>query len=145
MDCSAIRYYLEYFNEWAGLPPGILTIVAMRESGFNPQNCSFKNSCNWLRACGLMQLRPVALADIKRVYGIGLDPLDPIQAIVGAACLFNINRGYIQRLTGRAPDFWALIAAYNGGYGAGIRYMNRQALSAETRNYLGFVQRVLSV
>ena len=136
MDCGTLLYYMSYFDQWAGLPAGTLRALAIKESSFNPSNCSFRNVCNWIGACGLMQLRRNALADVKRVFKVDLNPLDPIQAIVAAAALFRINRDYIVRITGKNPDIWALVAAYNGGYQAGIRYMNYQPLSAETSNYL---------
>jgi soluble lytic murein transglycosylase-like protein len=126
---------MTYFDQWAGLPVGTLRAIAAQESGFNSA-CSFRNVCNWAGACGLMQLRKNALADIRRVYGVELNPLEPIQSIVAAAALFRINREYIKRITGKNPDIWALVAAYNGGYQAGIRYMNFQPLAYETKNYL---------
>ena len=136
MDASVLNYYMDYFDSWIGVPVGTLRAVAKKESSYNAQTGYFRNVCNWVRACGLMQLKPVALADIKRVYGITLNPLDPIQAIVGAACMFNINKMYIEHYTGITPDVWALVVAYNGGYTQGVRYMRVQPLGNEQRNYL---------
>lgn len=136
MDASTLNYYMSYFDQWAGLPVGTLRALAMKESSYNPRTGQFRNVCNWVRACGLMQLRPIALEDIRRNFNVSLNPLDPIQAIIGAAALMIINRRYIQNVTKRNPDIWALVAAYNGGYGAGVRYMNRQSIPYETQNYM---------
>lgn len=136
MDASTLNYYMDYFSRWAGLPGGALKAIAQKESSYNPYTGEFRNVCSWIGACGLMQLRAVALTDVQRRYGVRLDPLDPIQAIVAAAALFQINRQYLMSATKRQPDIYALVAAYNGGYGAGVRYMNRQSIPAETQNYL---------
>ena len=136
MNASTLNYYMSYFSEWAGLPANTLKAIAQKESSYNPYTGNFRNVCNWIGACGLMQLRAVALTDVQRRYGVRLDPLDPIQAIVAAAALFQINRQYLVSATKRQPDIYALVAAYNGGYGAGVRYMRGQSIPTETRNYL---------
>jgi soluble lytic murein transglycosylase-like protein len=110
--------------------------IARIESSFDPDTGDFRNVCNWARACGLMQLRPIALADIRRVYGVSLDPLDPIQSIIGAAAMFNINRRYLKYYTRQNPSTLALVASYNGGWTAGRNYMTGRAVPYETRNYL---------
>jgi hypothetical protein len=83
-----------------------------------------------------MQIKPIALADIKRVYRYTIDPLNPVQAIIGAALMFNINRKYLQHYTRRDPDVWALVVAYNGGWTQGRNYMNGQTIGNEQRNYV---------
>lgn len=136
MDASTLNYIMDYYDSWIGVPVGTLRAVAKKESSYNAQTGYFKNVCNWFGACGLMQLKRNALADIKRVFGIDLNPLDPVQAIVGAACMFKINEMYIEHYTGISPDLWALVVAYNGGYTQGIKYMRSQPLGYEQRNYL---------
>lgn len=136
MNPSTLNYYMDYFDSWIGVPQGTLRAIAKKESSYDDVTGNFRNVCNWFRACGLMQLKPNALADIKRVFGITLDPLDPIQAIVGAACMFKINAMYIEHYTGMTPDLWALVVAYNGGYTQGIKYMQAAPIGYEQRNYL---------
>lgn len=136
MNAETLNFYLRYFSVWAGLPENTLTAIAIKESSYNPTTGGFRNVCNFVNACGLMQLRPIALKDIREKYGYTLDPLNPIQAIVAAALLFRINRDYIRRLTGTSPDIYALVAAYNGGYGSGIKYLRGQVLAGETRGYV---------
>ena len=134
---DTLRYYMRYFSDWLGLPSDTLENVARIESSFNPQTGTYRNTCNYMNACGLMQLRPNALADIRRVTGMQLNPLDPIHAIVGAAVLFWINRQYIFNSVKRAPDLTALLIAYNGGWVAGRTYMLKGIVpSAESRTYL---------
>ena len=136
VDPDAANSLMSYYDEWAGLPEGTLQSVARIESSYNPETGRFVNGCNRVQACGLMQIRPIALKDIYNRYRINIDPTDPTQAIVGAACMFNLNRRYIRYYTKREPDIFALVAAYNGGWTAGRKYMYRQRLSNETRNYL---------
>jgi hypothetical protein len=56
-----------------GLPQGLLSAVAKAESGYNP------NAVSGAGARGLMQLMPATAA------GLGVNPLDPTQAVDGAA------------------------------------------------------------
>jgi peptidoglycan DL-endopeptidase CwlO len=93
-DRSAARY---------GLPPALLAAVAKVESGYDPTAVSAAG------ARGLMQLMPATAA------GLDVDPLDPGQAIDGAA----------RMLRGNLSDFGSLplaLAAYNAGPGAVHRY-----------------------
>lgn len=136
MDAATLNYIMDYYDSWVGVPTGTLRAIAKKESSYNEQTGAFRNSCNWFRACGLMQLKPNALADIKRVFGVTLNPLDPIQAIAGAACMFVINKMYIEHYTGITPDLWALVVAYNGGYTQGIKYMQARPIGYEQKNYL---------
>lgn len=133
---DALNYYMEYFSTWAGLPKNTLKCIAIVESSYNPITGSFRNICNSVKACGLMQLKPIALADIKRLYNIDIDPLNPIQAIVGAALMFIINRRYLEHYVKRSPDVWALVVAYNGGWSQGRAYMNGMPNGLEQVNYV---------
>jgi cell wall-associated NlpC family hydrolase len=86
-----------------GIDPSVLAAVAKAESGFNP------NAVSPAGAQGLMQLMP------GTARGLGVDPLDPEQAVDGAARL----------LSDHLQQFGSLdlaLAAYNAGPGAVSRY-----------------------
>lgn len=136
---------MSYFSQWADLPALALESIAKRESSYDPSTGTFRNVCNfWSGACGLMQLRKIALADIKRVYGYELNALDPIHSIIGAALLFKINREYLKHYSGgQIPDFLALAAAYNGGWTVGLKYMRGQVLPSETAAYVAYMDKEL--
>ncbi|HEX6515069.1 MAG TPA: transglycosylase SLT domain-containing protein [Nocardioidaceae bacterium] len=86
-----------------GVSPTLLAAVATQESGFDPTAVSPAG------AKGLMQLMPATAA------GLGVNPLDPAQAVDGAARLL---RGLIGEF-GRTD---LALAAYNAGPGAVHRY-----------------------
>jgi peptidoglycan DL-endopeptidase CwlO len=87
-----------------GVPPSLLAAVAKQESGFDP------NAVSSAGAQGLMQLMPGTAA------GLGVDPLDPSQAVDGAARLLS---GYLSQYGGSVP---LALAAYNAGPGAVAEY-----------------------
>ncbi|HUW78795.1 MAG TPA: transglycosylase SLT domain-containing protein [Candidatus Nanopelagicaceae bacterium] len=107
-----------------GLPPGLLAAVAKVESGYNP------NATSPAGALGLMQLMP------STARGLGVDPLDPNQAIDGAARLLSgdLNRFKTVPLA---------LAAYNAGSSAVAQYGGIPPYS-ETQNYVGEVMRNLA-
>lgn len=86
-----------------GVSPTLLAAVATQESGFDPTAVSPAG------AKGLMQLMPATAA------GLGVNPLDPAQAVDGAARLLH---GLIREF-GRTD---LALAAYNAGPGAVHRY-----------------------
>ncbi|MBW8824807.1 MAG: transglycosylase SLT domain-containing protein [Acidobacteria bacterium] len=105
-----------------GLSPQLLSAVATAESGLDPTAVSPAG------AQGLMQLMP------STASALGVDPLDPTQAVDGAARLLrgNLNRfGSVDKA----------VAAYNAG-GAAVDKYNGVPPYAETQNY---VRRVLSL
>jgi cell wall-associated NlpC family hydrolase len=105
-----------------GVPANVLAAVAQVESGGDPGAVSPAG------AEGLMQIMPAT------AQGIGVNPLDPAQAIGGAA----------QILSGDLKQFGSLplaLAAYNAGAGA-VQQAGGIPPYAETQAY---VQRVLSV
>ena len=106
-----------------GLPGGLLRAVAAVESGFDPSAVSPAG------ARGLMQIMPAT------ARALGVDPLDPDQAIDGAARL----------LAGQLQRFGSLdlaLAAYNAGGPAVARhggippYPETQAYVAKVRAQL---------
>jgi cell wall-associated NlpC family hydrolase len=111
---SAARY---------GLSPQLLAAVGKVESGFDP------NAVSPAGAQGLMQLMPSTAASL------GVDPLDPAQAIDGAARLLSQN---LAQFGGSVP---LAVAAYNAGGGAVQTYGGIPPFP-ETQNY---VRQVLSL
>lgn len=116
----------------------------MKETAYNPQTGQFLNVCNYLGACGLMQLRSIALQDIKNNFGITIDRSDALQSVVGAALMFVLNYRYLVS-RGYQPTWESLIVAYNGGWTAGKRYLETgNAPTVEGQDYLAFVGDVVS-
>ena len=105
-----------------GVSPALLSSVARVESDFDPTARSGAG------ALGLMQLMPGTARDL------GVDPLDPAQAVDGAARLLA------QHLKTYNGSEQLALAAYNAGPGAVARYGGIPPY-AETQAY---VARVLS-
>jgi peptidoglycan DL-endopeptidase CwlO len=107
-----------------GLPASLLAAVAKVESDYDPRAVSPAG------ARGLMQIMPGTAA------GLGIDPMDPSQAIDGAARLLG---GYLR-------DFGSLplaLAAYNAGPGAVRRYGDIPPYQ-ETQSYVRKVQAAMA-
>jgi hypothetical protein len=107
-----------------GLPATLLAAVAKVESGYSPTAVSRAG------ARGLMQLMPATAA------GLGVDALDPAQAVDGAARLLASNL----KQFGSLP---LALAAYNAGAGAVRRYGGIPPY-AETRAYVPKVQAAMA-
>jgi hypothetical protein len=105
-------------GEKYGVPPALLKAIAKTESNFNPRAKSP------VGASGLMQFMP----GTAKEYGI--DPLDPVQAIDGAA---RYMKKHIDLYEG---DFTRAVAAYNAGAGN----VNKGRFPKETRDYVPKVQ-----
>jgi hypothetical protein len=86
-----------------GVPAALLSAVAKQESGYDPGAVSPAG------ARGLMQLMP------GTARSLGVDPLDPAQAVDGAARM-------LRDLTARFGSTELALAAYNAGPGAVLRY-----------------------
>ncbi|SHG27097.1 Cell wall-associated hydrolase, NlpC family [Jatrophihabitans endophyticus] len=116
---SSVAAYASQFaaaEQANGLPSGLLAAVAQQESGGNARAVSPAG------AQGLMQLMPATAA------GMGVDALDPSQAIKAAGRIFGRNL----REFGTVP---LALAAYNAGAGAVHQYGGIPPYS-ETQNYV---------
>ena len=124
VDPSVAQYQSLFAASGAqyGVPAGVLAAVAQVESGGNAAAVSPAG------AEGLMQIMP------GTAQGLGVNPLDPTQAVDGAA---RILSGDLQQF-GSLP---LALAAYNAGAGA-VQKAGGIPPYAETQAY---VQRVLSV
>ncbi|MER7002611.1 transglycosylase SLT domain-containing protein [Dactylosporangium sp. NPDC000555] len=107
-----------------GVSPTLLAAVAKVESGFDPAAVSRAG------ALGLMQLMPAT------ARGLGVDALDPAQAVDGAARLLSSH------LT-RFGSLDLALAAYNAGGGAVSRYGGIPPF-AETQAYVPKVKAAMA-
>ena len=117
---AAYRSLFEEAGRRHGVAPALLAAVAKVESGFN------RSAVSGAGARGLMQLMP------STARGLGVDPMDPAQAVDGAARLLASHL----RTYGSVP---LALAAYNAGPGAVNRY-NGVPPYAETQSYVRKVQ-----
>jgi peptidoglycan DL-endopeptidase CwlO len=108
-----------------GLPASLLAAVAKVESNYNPSAVSSAG------AQGLMQIMPSTAA------GLGVNPLDPAQAVDGAARLLVSN---LKQFNGSVE---LALAAYNAGAGAVKKYGGIPPYS-ETRAYVPKVQAAMA-
>lgn len=105
----------------AALPPEFLAATLLQESAYDPRAVSVAG------AVGIAQFMPDT-ADTA-----GVNPLDPYDAIDGAARLLG---DYVRAYRGRyAAPFAAALAAYNAGPGA-VRFYHGVPPYAQTREYV---------
>lgn len=104
-----------------GIPSGLLARLLYQESRFRPDIISGATRSP-AGALGIAQFMPGTAADL------GIDPLDPWQAIDGAA-------RYLAGLYRQLGSWPEALAAYNWGVGNVSRRGLEQAPS-ETRNYI---------
>jgi soluble lytic murein transglycosylase-like protein len=103
-----------------GVDPALLSAVAKNESGYRADAVSHAG------ARGLMQIMPAT------AKGLGVNPLDPKQAVDGAARLLS---GYLDDYDGSVK---LALAAYNAGPGAVKRHGGVPPYR-ETQNYVSRV------
>ena len=102
-----------------GVDPNLVHAVILAESAYNPRALSHKG------AMGLMQLIP----GTARRYGVR-DPWNPAQNISGGT-------RYLRDLMKMFGDLELVLAAYNAGENAVVRYGNSIPPYAETQVYVG--------
>jgi len=106
------------------VPEKLLTRLLYQESSFDPDVISGKRSSR-AGAQGIAQFMPKTAASVSETGGV--DPLDPVASIYGAA-------HYLNNLQKSFPDWRDTLAAYNWGRGNLAR---KGILNApdETKNY----------
>jgi hypothetical protein len=111
-------------GEKYGISPKLLAAVAKVESGYNPRAVSPAG------AQGLMQIMPATAREL------GVNPLDPAQAVDGAARLLSQHMDTFDSLP-------LALAAYNAGAGA-VRKYNGIPPYAETQAYVPKVRKAMA-
>jgi hypothetical protein len=114
----------EIVGQMFGLDPSLLEAVALTESAEQPGAVSPKG------AVGLMQLMP----STAERFGV-VDPMDPVESVLGAARFIDYLRRWQLARTGSDANIPMLLAAYNAGEGAVAKY-NGVPPYAETREYV---------
>jgi peptidoglycan DL-endopeptidase CwlO len=107
-----------------GISPNLLAAVAKVESGYNP------NAVSKAGAQGLMQIMPAT------ARGLGVNALDPTQAVDGAARM-------LKSLLKEFDSLPLALAAYNAGGGA-VRKYGGIPPYAETQAYVPKVQAAMA-
>jgi soluble lytic murein transglycosylase-like protein len=112
-------------GERHGVDPAVLEAVARQESGFHPRAVSPAG------ARGLMQFMP------PTARRFGIDPMDPAQAVDGAA-------RYLAELLGEFHRLDLALAGYNAGADA-VRHSGGVPPFRETRRYVAAIMAALVV
>lgn len=112
---ALIRAAAERYN----LDHGIFRNQLVAESGLNPNAINARSG-----AAGIGQFMPAT------ARGLGIDPMDPAQAIPAAALYMRQN---LNRFGG---DYTHALAAYNWGPGNVAKH-GVENMPAETQNYVG--------
>ncbi len=113
-------------SEIYGVDPYLIKAVIKTESNFNPYALSHKG------ACGLMQLIP---ATAKR-FGVS-DIYDPRSNIYGGTKYLNYLMDFFN------GDLRLVLAGYNAGENAVVKYNNQIPPYKETKNYVKKVLKFL--
>ena len=103
-----------------GLPPGLLARLLYQESHYRTDIITGQKRST-AGAVGIAQFLPATAAEL------GIDPLDPVQAINGAA-------RYLSKLYAAFGDWKLALAAYNFGWG---NVQKGRPWPAETVAYVG--------
>lgn len=117
-----------------GLQPGILEAVATWET-----RGTFRDQVSPAGARGIFQLTPIALAQVRKEFGVIANPSNPYEASVAAAALLSRYSRIFQ------GELTLMLAAYNWGEGSMRRFVRqivdtgRASMPAETRDYIANV------
>jgi soluble lytic murein transglycosylase-like protein len=117
---EAIARMLQAAAYLYAIDPALMAAIAQVESGNDSHARSPRG------AIGLMQLMPQTAAR----FGVA-HPGDPVENLLGAARFLN----YLRQSEGHRQPLPDLLAAYNAGEGAVIKYRGMPPY-AETRNYV---------
>lgn len=121
--------FMPYINSSARkyrVDPALILAIAKVESSFNPHAVSPSN------ALGLMQIQPhTAGRDLYRLQGKKGEPsraflLNPKNNIeMGAAYIAMLRDVYLSGIKDKRSQYYAIIAAYNGGAGSVLRVFSK--------------------
>lgn len=114
-----------------GLPPQWIRAVIAVESGGDPRAVSRAG------AMGLMQVMPGTWAELRAAHGLGSDPFDPRDNILGGTA-------YLRAMYDRfgSPGF---LAAYNAGPGRYTEHLaTGRPLPRETRDYVATLAPIIT-
>lgn len=134
-----VAYYIDWLEGHFGMPSGLLRRIAAKESGGGNFAAINPNAYNYgSQASGIFQITPITVAEIRRLWGISIDPKNPVHATIGAAL-------YLAYLGNKFQDWRLAVMAYNWGPGNVNKYLKyaragyNYPVPAETRNYLAYV------
>lgn len=137
IDPNLASQWMSEWDRWLNLPAGTLATIAAIETGYNAATGNYSGAASPVGAKGLMQMMPIAVADVKQQYGVDIDPLIPPLAIMGAALHLSLTRRYIRNALGGAQiTLGDLLAGYNGGWSVGRNRATGQAINAESTAYV---------
>jgi soluble lytic murein transglycosylase-like protein len=136
-DPTIVGVWMSVWDRWLNLPAGTLGTIAAIESGYNPATGQYSGAQSRAGAMGLMQMMPIAVADVRQQYGVDIDPLIPPLAVMGAALHLSLTRRYMRRALADAPmTLGDLLAGYNGGWSVGRARALGQTINAESSAYV---------
>lgn len=134
---TLIAKWMSEWDRWLNLPAGTLGTIAAIETSYNPATGQYSGAASRVGAQGLMQMMPVAVADVRQQYGVDIDPLVPAMAVMGAALHLSLTRRYMRNSLGeREFTLGDLLAGYNGGWSVGRNRALGQGINAESTAYV---------
>lgn len=123
---KALKPTIDMATAKYGLPPGLLDKLLYQESHYRPDIISGQTRSG-VGAVGIAQFMPSTAASL------GIDPLDPNQAIPGAA-------RYLLQLYSSFHDWDLAVAAYNWGPGNVTSYLKgSKTPPSETTKYVAAI------
>lgn len=133
MDTETVVYYIDWIEDYLAIPTTVYKNMLAKETGggniyaINPYAYNPRSG-----AAGLAQFTPITLREIQRLWGVSIDPYEPIHAVVFGAL-------YLRYLYNRFRDWRLAVAAYNWGPGSVRAWLaGLKTLPRETANYIAF-------